>query len=906
MPEYQQADRPLTIDTPLGKDMVLLRGLSGREGISQLFGFELDLIAENKTDVAFDKLLGQKVTAHLSLPKGKRHFNGLCVRISQGERDEGDKTFTSYRMEIVPDFWMLTRKAQSRIFQQKSVPDILKKVLVGFDVTYELQGTFRSRDYCVQYRETDFNFACRLMEEEGIYFFFKHSDGSHTMVVANTPQSHSDVPGPTQVLYEEVAEGYREEDRIYDWEKVQEWRSGKYTLWDHTFELPHKHLEAEKLIQDTVTVGKVSHKLKLGGNEKFEIYDYPGEYAQRYDGVDPGGGDRPGDLQYIFEDNKRTVDIRMQEEALGSLVIHGGSNCRHFMAGHKFSLQRHFSGDGGPYVLTTVHHFARGTGDYRGGKTGAFQYRNEFTCIPQALPFRPPRITPRPVVHGSQSAVIVGPPGEEIFTDKYGRVKVQFHWDREGKYDSNSSCWMRVATPWAGKKWGMFHLPRIGQEVIVDFLEGDPDQPMVSGSVYNAEQMPPYELPKFKTYSTMKSRSTKDGGPLDFNEFRYIDTKGKEQVFLHSQRRMDVRVKKNKYECIGGSSSISVGGDQLHTIYGDYNLHVKGKGYIEVDSDLNLYSKGNIKVGTTSDIRVGAVRIEVNAKRIVLDGGNELIFRVGGSFVRIDASGVTIQGTLTHINCGGAAPPAPVADPEGPLDAGGCDTGEPGYLDRPWKGGGGGRTTWNVYNGSGLDIGGGKTSRVFRNADGSVSVGNSITIKPSSKDPNFTDKVLDDLGNISSTPSGKARLGTIEDSGHTVNIERIDNGANSQEISSNDADASKKGIPSFNGGSGTSGTGTGNGSDSTVQYNPDFKPSTIGPDPAHPLTPPGTVPSDDILFHELGHTEHGVKGQQDSTPLPTQADGRQFDNKEEKATTDEENKYRSERGVPQRLDHHNL
>ena len=199
MPENVQADRPLTIDTPLGKDMVLLRGLSGREGVSQLFSFELDLIAENKTDVAFDKVLGQKVTAHLSLLKGKRHFNGRCVRISQGERDEGEKTFTAYRMEIVPDFWMLTRKAQSRIFQQMSVPDILKKVLVGFDVTYELQGTFYPRDYCVQYRETDFNFASRMMEEEGIYYFFKHTDGNHTMVVANTPQSHSDVPGPTQI-----------------------------------------------------------------------------------------------------------------------------------------------------------------------------------------------------------------------------------------------------------------------------------------------------------------------------------------------------------------------------------------------------------------------------------------------------------------------------------------------------------------------------------------------------------------------------------------------------------------------------------------------------------------------------------------------------------------------------------
>jgi hypothetical protein len=456
-------------------------------------------------------------------------------------------------------------------------------------------------------------------------------------------------------------------------------------------------------------------------------------------------------------------------------------------------------------------------------------------------------------------------------------------------------------TPWSGHRWGAIHIPRIGQEVVVDFLEGDMDQPIVIGGLYNADCMPPYELPKYQNYSTMKSRSTKDGGNLDFNELRYIDTYGKEHVFLHAQRRMDVRVKKNKYECIGGSSSISVGGDQFHTIGGDYNLHVKGKAYVAVDSDIDLYAKGNIKVGTAADIRVGAVRIEANAKRIVLDGGSELIFRVNGSFVRIDASGVTIQGTLTKINSGGGAPPAPVADIDGPLDAGGCDTGEPGYLDRPYKGGGGGRKHWDVYNGSGLDIGGGKTAKVFRNDDGSVGVGKAIKIKPSSKDPQFTDKVLDDLGNISSTPSGKARLGTLDGSGHTVNIERIDNGANAQEISSNNSDAAKAGSPDFGGG-----TGTGKGSDSTVQYNPDFKPPTVGPDPAHPLTPPGTVPSDDILFHELGHSEHGVQGQQDATPLPPQADGRQFDNNEEKATTDEENKYRDERGIPRRFDHHNL
>ena len=896
---YTQSGRRLKVTTPLGPDVLILNGFSGHEAVSRPFLFQLECVAENvkAKQVVFDALLGQKITAEIALPGGAPRFvNGTCLRVAEGARDA---TFTHFRLDLVPEPFLLSRKTQSRIFQQASIPSILKEVLKDFDVSYEITGTFHPRDYCVQYRESDFAFVSRLMEEEGIYYFFKHSDGSHVMVVANTPGSHSDLPGKSALIYETVGGGSREEDRVQAWEKSQELRSGKVMLWDHSFELPHKHLEIEYPIEAAVPAGKASHKLKLGANAKLELYDYPGGYAQRFDGINKGGGEEPSEIQKIFKENLRTAEIRMQSEAAASVLVHATSNCRQVVSGHKFTLERHFDGDG-PWVVYEVEHAASEAADLRSGG-GGFTYQNRFTCFPVALPFRPPRVTPIPTVRGTQSAVVVGPPGEEIFTDKYGRIKVQFHWDREGAYDSDSSCWIRVVTPWAGHRWGAIHIPRIGQEVVVDFLEGDMDQPIVIGGLYNADCMPPYELPKYKTYSTMKSRSTRDGGNMDFNELRYIDTYGKEHVFLHAQRRMDVRVKKNKYECIGGTSSISVGGDQLHTIGGDYNLHAKGKWYLEVDSDIDAYAKGNIKLGTAADIRVGAVRIEANAKRMVLDGGSELIFRVGGNFVRIDGSGVTIQGTLTRINGGGGAPPAPVPDIDGPLDAGGCDTGEPGYLDRPYKGGGGGRKHWNAYNGSGLDIGGGKTSPVFRNDDGSVSVGNSITIKPSSKDPQFTDKVLDDLGAISSTPSGKARPGKIEDSGHTVNIERIDNGANAQEISSNNNDAAKAGAPAFGGG-----TGTGKGSDSTVQYNPDFKPPTVGPDPAHPLTPPGTVPSDDILFHELGHTEHGVQGQQDATALPTQPDGRQFDNKEEKATTDEENTYRDERGLPRRFDHHNL
>ncbi|HVO91613.1 MAG TPA: type VI secretion system tip protein TssI/VgrG, partial [Terriglobales bacterium] len=482
---FTQENRPIEVTTSLGKDVLLLVGFSGQEALSRLFSFQLDLIADNKADVAFDKLLGQKITIRLSLPgKQNRYFSGICNRVSQGERKTD---FTRYWLEMVPTLWELTKKAQSRIFQQISVPDILKKVLQGLDVKYEIQGTFHPRDFCVQYRETDFNFASRLMEEEGIYYFFKHSTSGHQMIVANTPLSHPNLTPENKIIYEEIEGGTRDEDRIQRWEKIQDWRSGKYVLWDHCFELPHKHLEAQAQIADTVQVGTVTHKHKVGGNDKLEIYDFPGEYAQRFDGINPGGAERPADLQKIFEDSRRTVGLRMQEETAPGLVIQGTSNCRHFVSGHKFVLQRHFNANG-EYVLTSVSHSASQP-DYLSGGSD-FHYTNSFTCLPSATPFRPQRTTPKPIVQGTQTAVVVGPQGEEIFTDKYSRVKVQFHWDREGKNDEKSSCWVRVGTLWAGKQWGVIHIPRIDQEVIVGFLEGDPDQPIILGSVYNAREMP--------------------------------------------------------------------------------------------------------------------------------------------------------------------------------------------------------------------------------------------------------------------------------------------------------------------------------------------------------------------------------------------------------------------------------
>jgi type VI secretion system secreted protein VgrG len=634
MATYKQADRWMTVTTPLGPDDLLLVGFAGNEAISQLFSFQLDLVAENQTPIPFEQLLGQKMTVNLTLPESpstKRHFSGICSRITQSAQDN---TFTSYRAEVVPELWLLTKKAQSRIFQQIPVPEILRQVLAGLDVSYQLSGNYNSRDYCVQYRETDFNFASRLMEEEGIYYYFEHQTNSHRLIVADTPASQPDLPAPSTIIYDGTIGGTRAEDRIRDWEKTQELRSGKYTLWDHCFELPHQHLEAVQNIQASVAVGQVNHQLHVGNNDKLELYDYPGEYAQRYDGVDPGGGDRSADLQHIFQDNTRTDGLRMQEEAAPGLVIHGAGNCRHFVSGYAFTLDRHFNADG-KYLLTGVRHAGRLPADYRSGDPGeSYSYENQFTCIPFELSFRPRRLTPRPFVQGVQTAVVVGPPGEEIFTDKYGRVKVQFHWDRQGQNNADSSCWIRVGALWAGNQWGTIHIPRIAQEVIVEFQEGDPDQPMITGCVYNANMMPPYKLADLKTKSVIKSNSTLGGAPDEANELTFEDQKGSEDVYFYAQKDFHRVVKNDDDLQVGDAQTISVE-NSIKMVAGTSDTTRRPNGY---GGGAGLGAAGG--GGGLGGLTKGTIE---------LDAGESITLKVGNSSITITQESISIISTSITI-----------------------------------------------------------------------------------------------------------------------------------------------------------------------------------------------------------------------------------------------------------------
>jgi type VI secretion system secreted protein VgrG len=712
----QQEDRNLYLETPLGANQLLLNHFNGHEAISELFSFHLAVLAEPSTSVAFEKLIGQQVSFGVLgglLGMGNRDFDGIAIQVAQGARLDD---FYEYEITVAPKIWKLTRTFRSRIFQHITVPDILKELFEGYDVDYQIVGTFEERNYCTQYQESDFDFASRLMEEEGIYYYFQFPDrGEHTMVIANTPQSHDDLPGDDpSVLFEPVEGGLRDDERITHWHKAQNWTSGKYTLWDHHFQLPGKNLMADQPVMSSVQVGSVAHQLNLG-NADMEVYEHPGRYAYRFDGIDKAGGEQPDDLQKIFKDNKRTVGIRMDQTETPALLISGAGNHRMFTAGHKFLLLRGIVPDG-KYVILSVSHDAS-EGSFRSGdEDDKPSYRNAFACLPFALPFRPARRRQVPRIAGPVSGVVVGPEGEEIFTDKYGRVKVQLYWDREGDFDIDSSCWMQVATPWAGQNWGSIHIPRIGQEVLVSFLEGDPDHPVVMGSVYNPDQMPPYNLPDHKTVSTLKSRSTKKGGKGNFNELRFEDLKGKEQVFFHAERDMDERVKAESREWIGANRSLlvkanqkehvgsgkhsnvnanyvfatggdkhiqtkgniyeKIGGNHEWTLTGDNTDQIKGNTCVTVNGDHkeNVDGKVSLTVGKSLEEKTGTkfaheAGQEIHLKagmKIVIEAGMELTLKVGGNFIDISAAGISIVGTLINLNSGGAPGSGSGSSPDTP------------------------------------------------------------------------------------------------------------------------------------------------------------------------------------------------------------------------------------------------
>lgn len=610
MTTITQANRLISISTPLGEDALLLRGFSGTEGVSFPFSFELDLVSQR--DIVFQDIIGQNVTLSFPLADDTpRYFNGIIANFSQ-QGSGLDEESRTYSASMVPWFWLLSMTSDSRIFQNKTVQDVVEQIFNEkrfADFRFSLNGTYEPMEYCAQYRETDFNFVSRLLEQYGIFYFFEHEDGKHTMIVTDNPDGHPVCQNQETARYHHTSGGERpDEDVITNFDKRQEIRVGKVTVNDFNPLTPNTDLKIE-----TESIHR------LGPGER-EIYDYPAEYTTRANG-------------------ETLANIRMQGEELKITTITGESTCRAFSSGCKFELTDFPISEMNEetYVLVSINH---GISESIGGsgEGGGASYTNSFTCIPFDVPYRPPLVTPKPMIGGVQTAIVVGPDGEEIYTDEYGRVKVQFHWDREGQRNESSSCWIRVSQVCAGAGWGAIDIPRIGHEVIVDFLEGDPDRPIITGRVYHANNLPPLGLPDSGMVSGMKSNSTPGGG--GYNEMTMDDTKGKEAVTIHAQKDMATTVENNR------TATIKSGNDTLTVQSGTQTTTVKGDAKLTIEA-------GNRNVSVTGgdhsiDVTSGNFKASASAAANIQGKGSGVIVKgVGGPGVKLsgepnfEASGKT-------------------------------------------------------------------------------------------------------------------------------------------------------------------------------------------------------------------------------------------------------------------------
>lgn len=592
--------RSIAVTSPLGKDALLFCRMQGHEELGRLFEYELDVFSRNP-DIKADSLLGHPVTVEMVRSDGGiRHFNGFTARFSH-IGIAGD--LTRYRLRLRPWLWFLTRTTDCRIFQQKTAPNIIKQIFqeLGFsDLKDSLTGAYRERDYCVQYRESDFNFISRLMEEEGIYYFFRHEAGRHTLVLADSASAHSKVSGYDAIPYfPPENEERRNRDHLFSWSFTRKVKSGAFVLRDFDFETPRADLEIKS------ACGRDHPK------SDYECFDYPGGYFKPDEG-------------------QSYVDNRLGEFQAQHEVFHGEGNVAGLGVGDLFKLTGHPRQDQNIEYLVTENAFEMASNEYGPATAvGGFEgYRCTLSGIAKSQTFRPARLTPKPSVQGPQTAIVVGKQGEEIWTDKYGRVKVKFHWDRAENRDETSSCWIRVSHPWAGKNWGMISLPRIGQEVVVDFLEGDPDRPIITGRVYNAEQMPPYALPSNATQSGILSRSSKDASASNFNELRFEDKQGSEEVYLHAEKDLHVLVEND--------STTEVGFDK------------KNPG----NQTTNIYNNRSTTLDNGSDsltIKVGDQTTNVDLGKISTQAMQSIELKVGQNSLIIDQTGITIKGMMIRI-----------------------------------------------------------------------------------------------------------------------------------------------------------------------------------------------------------------------------------------------------------------
>lgn len=589
-------NRLLVAHTVLG-DAWWAVSLSGEESLSELYNFRLELKSD-APDIDLQALLGEVCAVSLERQNVViRIFSGHIVHAAALGRDGRHWV---YAVNIAPKLWHASRRADFKIWQNQTVQTIADTVLQQNALRYawRLKNTYKTWEYLVQYDETDLNFLSRLFEHEGIYYWFEHGLEGETLILGDHFSTHEPFPGYAVVPYYPQGRSGEKEDHYYTWQIGCTPEPGHYTHRDYDFKNPSQNLTTE-------CIDPRGHLF-----DQYEIFHYPGAYTAPRDG-------------------QSYAAARLESLQSAQEIIALTGNVRGAIPGRRFALREHpDAGRNRELQIIRVHYAARNNDYEAGEKEQDATYEVNVSALPANRQYRPPQTTPKPRVRGPDTAVVVGPPGSEIFTDPYGRVKVHFHWDRYGRKDGNDSCWIRVSYPWAGSHFGSIHIPRVGQEVIVDFEHGDPDRPLITGRVYNARHMPPWDLPAHQTQSGILSRSSPGGGVQNANALRFEDAKGKEELWLQAERDQNIHVKRNETTTIGADRTQNVGGKHAETVQKDITVaSVQGSITQRAGKHISLIATDSItfKVGASEiEMRadgtvkiIGATRVEINP-----DGGD--------------------------------------------------------------------------------------------------------------------------------------------------------------------------------------------------------------------------------------------------------------------------------------------
>ena len=615
MGNLKQVNRTAKLKTPLGEDELVLKSFSGTEGLGELFEFQVDALSEEK-NIDFDDVLGQPCTVTLKTYKGAERF--FCGVLTQAQWAGVQGEYFNYKLSLRPWFWLLAHRASCRIFLDKKVTKIIEDVFTdagfsnGTDFKFRTSdASYDNIDYCVQYRETDFAFVSRLMEQYGIYYYFKHSDGQHTMVLADSLSSHDPTENLKQVPFHYARAALdRVEQQLNEWTSDRRFRSGKIEYNDYDYLKPPKNLRAPQ---------------EAPKRSKFEVYDYPGKYDDQ-------------------EKGKQFAKFRLEaEQAIDHRRMANGDAPSLFPGGLVDVEEHPISSENQGYLVIRAAH-GYGTQDYgadRSQQPGAQAgYSGVYEFLPKDCQFRSLPLTPKPRIYGIQTAKVVpkkGDDGEEISTDEHGRIWVKFHWDREPQ----KTCPIRVAQVWSGKQWGGQFIPRIDMEVVVEFLEGDPDRPLVTGCVFNGDNKYPYKLPDNKTQSGVKSDSSK--GHDGYNEFMFEDKKDSEKIGLHAEKDYELVIRHAETRTIGetfgsGTSrdtTLKNGDDKLDVQNGSQHVTISKDQTIEVQKTIEVTA--NISI----ELKVGASKILLEQSGITIDAPTVTIKSTGP---------MTINGTPISIN----------------------------------------------------------------------------------------------------------------------------------------------------------------------------------------------------------------------------------------------------------------